>query len=70
MNELIKAEWERDETHRCPYCGSENIDWVESDDGIDCGCHWYVWRCCCCNCDKEWAIEYDMVNPRVYGREL
>ena len=81
MIEGIKEEWERDETHRCPFCGSYDFDWVESDEGtgriewdeknhrsywVNDDFHWYVSRCRCCECDKEWFIEYDMVNPRVY----
>ena len=69
MIEEIKKEWERDETSRCPYCGSMDFDWDESDDGIDDGVHWFVWRCSCGKCNEGWSIEYDLVNPRVYGSE-
>ena len=84
MNHEIKAEWEHDVTERCPYCGSKDIDWVESDDGIglwtwdkEAHCcvhdgdntHWFVWLLSCCNCEREWYIEYEMVNPRIYGKE-
>lgn len=66
MNEEIKEEWERDETRRCPYCGSDNFEWDESDDGSKDGVHWFAWYCYCHECGNDWTIEYDMVNPRVY----
>lgn len=68
MNAEIKAEWENDETHRCPYCGGEDFDWEGSDDGKT-DVHWFAWECCCHDCGNEWYIEYDMVNPRVYGKD-
>lgn len=83
MDEEIKAEWEQDITDRCPYCGNNDFDWIDSDDGdghieydenwksfwVEDGYHWYESYCYCDECGKEWTLRYEMVNPRVYGEE-
>ena len=70
MDEYIKQDWEHDKTNRCPFCGNEDFEWSESDDGFHKRTHWFSWRCFCTRCWNAWYIEYDLVRPRVYKEEV
>lgn len=68
MNESIKHEWELDVTEHCPFCGSENIESVETDDGIDdkLHIHWLAFLYECNDCKKSWYLEYALEEPHIY----
>ena len=72
MDVHIKDEWEHGETYRCPFCGSEDFEWVESDDGyvFETRYRWFAWYCSCDRCNNGWYLEYEMVNPRVYKESV
>lgn len=52
----------------CPNCGSEDIDYVQSDEGFDnsTGEHWFAYLCECLECETEFYQEYTMTYKYSY----
>ena len=57
--------YERDYRHKCPYCGSYNIDKGNMVSGLD---DTWSQKCECNSCNRKWKFRYSADFSRVNAR--